>query len=104
MPMINKKEKKEWLTVSTSQAFKEDMRYLKENRHNPFIKDGEIDIDTLMEFLTITNEFYNHPQKPFKPFSMITPEAQISSKKALRGPAICAGTDRRRSRSCGCRV
>lgn len=64
---MNQNEKKEWLALSASQSFKEDMRHLKENRHNPFLKDGQVDLDKLIEFLTVTNEFFNHQQKPFKP-------------------------------------
>ncbi len=68
--MLSEKEKQEWMALSKSQAFKKDMRYLKTNRHNPFLKngkiDGKIDIDKLIEFLTTTNAFFNHQQKPFK--------------------------------------
>ncbi len=65
--MLNEKEKKEWLTLSTSMSLKKDMRNLKANRHNPFLKEGKVDVDAVMEFLTSTNEFFNHCQKPFKP-------------------------------------
>lgn len=65
--MLSKKEKQEWLAISESQAFREDMRHLKTNRHNPFLKHGKVDIDKLITFLTHTNAFFNHQPKPFKP-------------------------------------
>jgi hypothetical protein len=43
------------------------MRYLSEHRHNPFIKDGEVDVDAYIEFVQQFNEFINHEPKPFKP-------------------------------------
>jgi hypothetical protein len=46
---------------------REDMRYLAEHRHNPFLKDGHVDIDNYIEFLNTFNEFINHNPKPFKP-------------------------------------
>jgi hypothetical protein len=67
MQMLDEKEKQEWMDLSRSRTFKEDMRYLQTNRHNPFLKDGNVDMDKLIEFLTLTNEFYNHRQKPFMP-------------------------------------
>lgn len=66
--MLNKKEKQELLALSKSRTFWEDMRRLKTNRINPFLKkDGEVDINKLIDFLTNVNAFFNHRPKPFKP-------------------------------------
>lgn len=43
------------------------MRQVVRNRHNPFIVNGEVDMDLLLEFLTEYNRFINHEPKPFKP-------------------------------------
>ena len=64
---MTEKEKQEWITLSRSQTFKKDMRHLKANRHNPLLKNGKADLDKLIEFLTVTNDFFNHQQKPFRP-------------------------------------
>jgi hypothetical protein len=65
--MIREDEKKELLRLSRSKSLREDMRYLLNNRHNPFIKDGRVDVDAYIEFVTQFNEFINHEPKPFKP-------------------------------------
>jgi hypothetical protein len=65
--MIREDEKKELLRLAKSKSLREDMRYLSANRHNPFIKDGRVDIDAYIEFVTQFNEFINHEPKPFKP-------------------------------------
>jgi hypothetical protein len=38
------------------------------NRHNPFLVDGEVSADHVIDFLTQYNEFLNHPIKPLRPF------------------------------------
>ena len=65
--MLNKNEKQEWLDKTISLKLREDSKYLSANRHNPFLKEGEVDIDKLIEFQNAFNELINHQQKPFKP-------------------------------------
>jgi len=65
--MLNEKEKKEWLALSKSIGFQQDMRRLKGNQRNRFSKRGKMDIDKLIELLTHTNAFFNHRRKRFKP-------------------------------------
>ncbi len=44
-----------------------DLEALRQRRHNPFIKDGRVDVDAYIQFLTQYNEFINHAPKPFRP-------------------------------------
>jgi len=50
--------------VSATEALKYDTEILK--RYNPFIKDGRVDIDAYLEFVTRSNEFINHTPRPFR--------------------------------------
>jgi len=65
--MLSEKEKQEWTVLAESTSLRDDMRRLSESRHNPFLKDGIVDIDKYIEFLNEYNEFINHTPKPFKP-------------------------------------
>jgi len=65
--MLSEKEKQEWTVLAESTSFRDDMRRLSESRHNPFLKDGRVDIDKYIDFLNEYNEFINHTPKPFKP-------------------------------------
>jgi hypothetical protein len=73
--MLNADEKKELLRLAASASLREDMQYLAAHRHNPFIKDGEVDMDAYIEFVQQFNEFINHEPKPFKP--MIEKEMKL---------------------------
>jgi len=64
---ISKKAAKEFLELSKSESLKKDMEVLRHQRHNPFIKNGNVDVDAYIEFVTEFNEFINHEPKPFKP-------------------------------------
>ncbi len=44
-----------------------DMQYIRQHRLNPFIRDGRVDIDAYLQFVTEFNEFINHAPKPFRP-------------------------------------
>jgi len=65
--MTNEKENLECTVLRESGSLRDDMRHLAENRHNPFLKDGKVDIDRYVDFLNAYNEFINHMPKPFKP-------------------------------------
>ena len=65
--MLSEKEKQEFTAIAESRSLRDDMRYLAENRHNPFLKDGKVDIDSYIDFLNAYNEFISHTPKPFKP-------------------------------------
>jgi len=64
---ISDKSWRELFELSQSDILKEDMDRVKRQKHNPFIKNGIIDIDAYIEFVTLYNEFINHKPKPFSP-------------------------------------
>jgi hypothetical protein len=65
--MMPEDGKQECTELSQSEAIRDDMRRLAENRHGPFLKDGKVDLDRYIDFLNEFNEFINHMPKPFKP-------------------------------------
>lgn len=65
--MLSEPEKQELLRLAKSSSLKMDMKYLSDNRHNPLLIDGKVDVDRWVDFLTDFNEFINHQQKPFRP-------------------------------------
>jgi hypothetical protein len=67
MAIISEQEKDEMIRLSESSSLREDTIYLTTHRHNPFVKDGIVDIDAYIEFIQQFNEFINHKPKPFKP-------------------------------------
>jgi len=64
---ISEEAARELRTLAASEEMRKDMRILAENRHNPFVKDGVVDVDAYIRFVTEYNEFINHEPKPFKP-------------------------------------
>jgi hypothetical protein len=52
---------------SVGEGLAADLEVLRQRRHNPFIKDGRVDVDAYIQFLTQYNEFINHAPKPFRP-------------------------------------
>ena len=64
---ISEREKREMLRLSETSSLKEDMEYISSHRHNPVVKEGRIDMDRLIDFLTQFNEFINHEPKLFRP-------------------------------------
>jgi hypothetical protein len=65
--MLSETEEPGGAAVRETGSLRDDMRRLAENRHNPFLKDGRVDIDRYVDFLNAYNEFINHMPKPFKP-------------------------------------
>lgn len=65
--IITERAAEELRRLSLSEALRKDMETVAAQRHNPFIKDGKVDVDAYMEFVTQFNEFINHKPKPFKP-------------------------------------
>jgi hypothetical protein len=63
------KAEKELIDVSKSASLKKDMETVASNRHNPFVRNGAIDSDAYVEFVTEYNEFINHRPKPFVPMA-----------------------------------
>ncbi len=67
MAKLSEEEKKELLSLARSSSFKNDMRHVAENRHNPAVFEGRVDMDRLIEFLYDYNSFINHRRKKFEP-------------------------------------
>ncbi len=57
----------ELIELANSDAFRNDMETVRRNRHNPFVKNGVVDVDAYLEFIAEYNEFIGHELKPFKP-------------------------------------
>ena len=70
MNKLSEKEKEELLNAARSESLKRDMRTVAAGRHNPFVKDGKVDIDAFVQFVCEYNEFINHEPKPFKPMKI----------------------------------
>ncbi len=58
---FTEQEKAELLAFASSPSMKADSRRLREERINPFVRDGVVDCDRVLEFLTEFNEFLGHP-------------------------------------------
>ena len=63
---LSQKTEKELIELAKSESFKRDIEMLRSRWQTPFIKNGEVDIDAYIEFVTQFNEFINHEPKPFK--------------------------------------
>lgn len=64
--MLNSEEKNELKKLAASAGFRKDMERIRENRYNPFVLNGIVDIDKFLIFLTEFNQFINHNPKPFE--------------------------------------
>ena len=64
---ISDKSRQELFKQSKSDILKKDMDTINRQKHNPFLKNGRVDIDAYIEFVTLYNEFINHKPKPFAP-------------------------------------
>jgi hypothetical protein len=65
---INEQEKSELKALAESESMRANSERLRATRPNPFMVDGKVDCDKVMEFLTDYNEFLNHPMKPHRAF------------------------------------
>lgn len=54
------------LICSNADALREDSRILSRQKHNPFMKNGEADVDAYLAFVEEFNAFINHTPKPFR--------------------------------------
>lgn len=52
--------------TALSGLLRKDMDTVAVQRQNPFIKEGRVDVDAYIEFVTQFNEFTNHEPKPFQ--------------------------------------
>ena len=65
---LTEQEKAELRTFAASESMRADSERMRAFRLNPFMVDGKVDCDRVMEFLTDYNEFLNHPMKPRREF------------------------------------
>ncbi|MBI3393218.1 MAG: hypothetical protein HY039_08520 [Nitrospirae bacterium] len=64
---LSPESEREFVELAASQSFRRDMETVAAGRHNPFLKDGRVDVDAYIEFVTQFNEFINHARAPFRP-------------------------------------
>lgn len=64
---ISEASVQELFSLAQSTNLRKDMELITAQRHNPFINNGQVDIDAYIEFVTQYNEFINHQPKPVKP-------------------------------------
>lgn len=64
--MLSKEEKEELKYFANSSKLREDMQRLAETKYNPFLINGNVDADKILEFLTEYNCFINHAPKIFR--------------------------------------
>ena len=66
MEILSKEEKEEFLKSSRCLQLKEDFQNIRNNRYLYFTKEGKISLDKYVKFLSLSNSFTNHKQKPFR--------------------------------------
>ncbi|RME66675.1 MAG: hypothetical protein D6778_04365 [Nitrospirae bacterium] len=64
--MKPRKDSKAHSNIVAGLGTSEDIEHLRRNRHNPFLKEGKVDIEAYLQFVTEFNEFINHAPKPFR--------------------------------------
>ncbi len=64
--MLSDAEREELKASARSSELREDSRKISQNRHNPFIVNGCIDLEKVVTFLTEYNYFINHAPKTFR--------------------------------------
>ena len=63
--MTANKKTDDFIIRDKSDGLSYDLQYISKHRHNPFVKNGKVDADAYIEFVTDYNEFINHQPKPF---------------------------------------
>jgi hypothetical protein len=66
MAFFTEEERRELQELAASKALREDLQTLARRRIRHFLRDGQVDIDRILAFLTDFNEMINHQPKPFK--------------------------------------
>ncbi len=69
MAKLTRQEKEEFLRLSGSLKLKEDFERMLKNRELRLRRQGGVDLDTFIKFLTVTNAMFNHQPKLFKKMS-----------------------------------
>ena len=64
--MLSPAAEKEFQELARSESFRKDMEVVRLGRIHAFVKDGKVDIDAYLAFVTEFNEFIGHEPKPFR--------------------------------------
>jgi len=64
--MLSPAAEKEFQELAHSESFRKDMETVRLGRLHAFVKDGKVDIDAYLAFVTEFNEFISHEPKPFR--------------------------------------
>ncbi|MBI3990818.1 MAG: hypothetical protein HY350_01590 [Candidatus Omnitrophica bacterium] len=64
--MLNHREKEELKKAARSNRLRFDMQELARRRYNPFLVNGDVDLDRYVTFLTEYNYFINHAPRLFR--------------------------------------
>lgn len=64
--VLSREDKRELLEMARSKRIREDFRKIAENRYNPFLVNGAVDLEKFISFLNDYNEFINHKMRPFR--------------------------------------
>ena len=65
--MISRLAEQELRAAANSESLRNDMNTVRDSRHNPFIKNGVVDRDAYVLFVSEFNAFINHQPKRFEP-------------------------------------
>ena len=65
--MISKAAEKELREAARSDVFRTTMHFVADSRHNPFMKNGAVDTEAYILFVSEFNAFINHEPKRFEP-------------------------------------
>ena len=66
MATYNNEDHAEILKKVHSSQLRDDFRFLSEHRHNPFLRNGQVDVDAYIQFVTEYNAFISHRPRPFR--------------------------------------
>lgn len=66
MGILSKEEKEEFLNSSRCLQLEKDFNHMRSNRSLYLSKDGKVNLDTYVKFLSLSNSFSNHKKKPFR--------------------------------------
>lgn len=64
--MLSSEQKEELLVTARSSKLKKDLEQVSKKRYNPFVINGQIDIDRYLTFLNEYNLFVDHRPRPFR--------------------------------------
>jgi hypothetical protein len=64
--LLSHAAEKEFQEMANSESFRKDMESVRLGRLHAFVKDGIVDVDAYIDFVTQFNEFIGHEPKPFR--------------------------------------